>query len=151
MIDVQFEDYAFRTKKEAGKNFIFDIIRKKYVVLTPEEWVRQHWVHYLCKTMQYPKALIRVEMGLKVNDLQKRSDIVVFNRSGNPCLIVECKNPDVPITQKTFEQIANYNLTFRVSYLIVSNGVQTYCTQLNLHQKSFSHLDKIPSFIELDN
>ena len=113
-------------------NYIFDEIRRKYLVLTPEEWVRQHVVQYIIKEKGYPKALIKLEGGLKLNSLQKRTDIVVFNTQGEKILLVECKAPTVRITQNTFDQIARYNIIHKVPLLFVSNGLQHYACKINI-------------------
>lgn len=118
---------ALSLKKEEGKVYIFDIIRKKYVVLTPEEWVRQHFVHYLINGLKYPRALFRIEGALAYNTLQKRSDILVRNREGKPWMLVECKSPTIKLTQKAFNQIAVYNMTVGAMYLAVTNGMVHYC------------------------
>lgn len=128
---------------------IFDEIRKKFLVLTPEEWVRQHLVQFLISEKQFPRSLIKLEGGLKLNTLQKRTDIVVFSRSGESLLIVECKAPQVKITQEVFDQIARYNLVHKAEWLIVSNGLNHYCCKINFQDNSYSFLPEIPSFNQL--
>lgn len=125
---------------------IFDVIRKKYVVLTPEEWVRQHFVNYLINTMKYPKALFKVESGLKYNNMQKRSDIVVHNRSGNPWMLIECKSPDIKLTQKAFNQIAVYNMTIGARYLAITNGMLHYCCRAGNTSQDANFLESFPMF-----
>jgi predicted type IV restriction endonuclease len=120
---------AAATKKDQGKVWIFDIIRKKYIVLTPEEWVRQHFVHYLIHNLNYPKALFRVEGSLTYNRLQKRSDILIHDREGKPWMLVECKSPSIKLTQKAFNQIAVYNMTIGAKFLAVTNGMVHYCCE----------------------
>src|SRR5690554_7513928 len=105
---------------------IFDEIRKKFLVLTPEEWVRLHVVQFLIREHKYAKGLINVEKQLKVNNLSKRYDVVVFNKNGSVFMIVECKAPSVPIDQVTFDQVARYNLALKAQYLMVTNGLQHY-------------------------
>lgn len=144
-MNIQFPKYDFRLKKEKEQEFIFDNIRKKFVALTPEEWVRQHWIHFLIREKKYPRSMIAVEMSLKVNRLSKRCDLVVFGKSGQPVMIVECKAPEVKLTQKVFNQIARYNLTLKVKYLLVSNGAATLCSKINFKKKSFELLEEIPS------
>lgn len=114
-------------KKEGGKVWIFDIIRKKYIVLTPEEWVRQNFIHYMIRDLKYPRSLFRIEGALTYNSLQKRSDILVRNREGKPWMLVECKSPGIKLTQKAFNQIAVYNMTIGATYLAVTNGMVHYC------------------------
>ncbi len=138
--------YRQKTKIDGDKKLIFDIIRKKYVALTPEEWVRQNFIHYLINERNYPASLIAVEMTLKVNTVTKRCDIALFDNTGNPIVIVECKATDVKINQKTFEQIANYNIKLRVDYLIVTNGIDHYCCKIDYESNSFRFLKDIPYY-----
>jgi hypothetical protein len=142
---IKFSKYHFRIKKEGEQQFIFDIIRRKFVTLTPEEWVRQHWIHYLIEEANYPRSLIAVEMKIIVNELSKRCDIVVYNRDGKPFLIVECKSPDVMVSQKVFEQIARYNLTLQVKYLIVSNGKQHFGCEIDFEMRSYEFIEQLPA------
>jgi predicted type IV restriction endonuclease len=114
-------------RKDQGKVWIFDMIRKKYVVLTPEEWVRQHFVHYLINDLKYPRSLFRLEGALTYNSLQKRSDILIRDRQGKPWMLVECKSPAIKLTQKAFNQIAVYNMTIGATFLAVTNGMVHYC------------------------
>lgn len=139
-----FPKYEFRIRQKAGQAQIFDDIRKRYVVLTPEEWVRQHWLHYLIEEMRYPRSLIAVEMSLKLNKLSKRCDIVVFGRNGLPQMIVECKAAEVKLTQKVFDQIARYNLALHVRYLVVSNGVKNYCCEIEPEKMSYHFINALP-------
>ncbi|GAG33027.1 unnamed protein product, partial [marine sediment metagenome] len=118
--------YSFKIKSEGQRKYIFDGVRKKYIQLTPEEWVRQNFVQFLIQEKKYPESLISIEMFFKINKLMKRSDIVIFNKQGNPVVIVECKSPGVKISQDTFDQIARYNMKFKVDYLIVTNGINHY-------------------------
>ena len=138
--------YEYVLKKESGKIFILDILRKKYLVLTPEEWVRQHFIHYLVNALEYPKALIKVEAGLKFNRLQKRSDIVVFNRDGNPWMLVECKAPEYRLRQLTIEQAAVYNHTLKAQYIVITNGMTHICCEVNQGDGITVQLDGLPKF-----
>jgi hypothetical protein len=122
MLQLNFPAYEFRFKNSENKVQIFDVIRKKFVVLQPEEWVRQHLVHYLISEKKYPSSLINVEKQLTVNGLKKRYDIVVFNSDGSIEILVECKAPKIAINQITFNQIAQYNMNLNANYLMVSNG-----------------------------
>jgi hypothetical protein len=136
-----------KIRKEAGKNWIFDIIRKKYIVLTPEEWVRQHFIHHLIHDLHYPRSLFKVESGLLFNALQKRSDIVIHDRSGKPWMLVECKSPAIKLSQKAFNQISVYNMSIGAKYLAVTNGMVHYCCEAPvpggpaLFQSSFPEFD----------
>lgn len=138
--------YSFKIKTKEQNNYIFDKIRKKYILLTPEEWVRQNFVEYLILEKKFPKALISLEYSLKLNHLAKRSDIVVFNRQGFPETIVECKAADVKIEQKVFDQIVRYNMTLKANYLIVTNGINHYCCKINYENNSYTYLPEIPEY-----
>lgn len=146
MQQLNFPSYSFRLKSSENKTFIFDIIRKKHLVLTPEEWVRQHVIHYLHKEKKYPISLMAVEKQLKINSLNKRTDVVIFNRNGNPHIIIECKAPSVPITQKVFDQIAQYNLALQSDYLMVTNGLEHYYCQMDTENKTYVFLKEIPKY-----
>jgi len=148
-MEVQFGKYDFTITEVEGQSLIFDIIRKKNVVLTPEEWVRQHIVYYLINQHAFPKSLISLEKKLTLNELTKRTDIVLYNHSGQPLLIVECKAPEVKISQSTFNQVARYNLTLRVPYLWVTNGKSNFACKMDLATGSITFLEKLPSAVEL--
>ena len=138
--------FEYKIKKEAGKIWILDSIRRKYVVLTPEEWVRQHFIHYLINDFKYPKSLFRVESGLKYNNMSKRSDIVIHNRQGNAWMLVECKSPDIKLTQKAFNQVAVYNMTIGAKYLAVTNGMAHYCCEAKTAEQEAAFLTEFPQF-----
>ncbi len=138
--------YQFKLKEQAGKKYIFDEIRKKYLVLNPEEWVRQNFVRYLVTEKKYPKSLINIEKAMKLNNMVKRADIVCFDNFGRPNLIVECKAPSVKINQSVFNQIARYNMVLKVKYLVVTNGLQHYSCLINHANKSYSFLEEIPAY-----
>ena len=138
--------YSFKVKKEDDKYFIFDNFRKKHLVLTPEEWVRQHFAQYMVDQLGYPANLISLEYSLTVNKLIKRCDIVAFNRSGNPVVLVECKSTKVKIDQKVFDQIATYNMQLNVPVLVVTNGLSHYCCLVDTKNKSYSFLKDVPKF-----
>lgn len=140
--------YSFKLKSKENKTLIFDKFRKKYVILTPEEWVRQHVALYLLEEKKYPISLISVEKQLTINNLKKRSDILVFNTFGTPEIIVECKAPSVKITQETFDQIARYNLKLKANYLIVTNGLVHFFCQMDFDNESYVFLEEIPDFIK---
>lgn len=142
-------NYPHKIKQEKNKAYIFDFIRKKYLVLTPEEWVRQHFVHYLITQKKIPSSLIVIEKGLKLNEMQKRADVLVYDKTKNPLVLVECKAATVKITQETFNQIARYNMVFKVPYLIVTNGLQHFCCKIDFNKQSFAFLEDIPMFDEM--
>jgi len=139
-------EYSFRIKTTEGKSFIFDSLRKKFVRLTPEEWVRQNFVQFLVTEKKFSSSLIAVEAGVKVNNNPQRADMVVFNRLGNPALVAEFKAPEVKISQQTFDQIVRYNMQLKVKFLIVSNGLEHYCCQINYADNSYFYLPEIPDF-----
>ena len=146
MQKLNFPTYSFRFKNSENKRLIFDGIRKKFVVLQPEEWVRQHCVEYLIQVKNYPKSWINVEKELKINNLKKRYDIVVFNPDGSIHLVVECKAPTVPISQDTFDQIARYNLKLKATYLMVTNGINHYYCQMDFENERYAFLKDIPDY-----
>mgnify|MGYP002526915181 FL=1 len=137
---------ALKTKSVEGTIQVFDVIRKKYFVLTPEEWVRQHFIHYLNNEKNYPMGLMGVEKMIKYNALKTRADIVLYTREGKAKMIVECKAPNIKITQDTFNQIAKYNFKLKVEYLVVTNGMQHFCCRMDYENNSISFLDDIPTF-----
>lgn len=139
-------DFNFKIKNSENKMLIFDNLRKKYLVLTPEEWVRQHFVHYLISKKKYPVSLIAIEKQLTLNTRKKRTDILVFNQLGTPELIVECKAPSVKITQDTFDQIARYNLKLNANYLIVTNGLTHFYCKMDFKNKTYIFLKDIPAY-----
>ena len=133
-----------KVKKEAKQRFIFCVIRKKYLVLQPEELVRQLTIQYLIMNRAYNRNSIHVERGLTVNGLYRRTDIIVYDENIEPYLLVECKRPKVKITQAVFDQIARYNLTLKVKYLLVTNGIDTYCCEMNYEAQSYRFLTEVP-------
>ncbi|WP_298368790.1 type I restriction enzyme HsdR N-terminal domain-containing protein [uncultured Lutibacter sp.] len=141
--------YKFRIKSSENKYFIFDIIRKKNMVLTPEEWVRQHFVHFLIEEKKYPISLIAVEKKLTINKLTKRTDILIFDKNGKPDIIVECKAPSIKITQETFDQIARYNLQLNATYLIVTNGLEHFFCKMDKENECYIFLENIPSYNDI--
>ncbi len=138
--------YSFKLKSNENKTLIFDNLRKKDVVLTPEEWVRQHFVQFLIEEKNYPISLIAIEKQLTINNLKKRTDIVIFSSDGHPNIIVECKAPKIKITQATFDQIARYNLKLNAKYLIVTNGLQHFFCMLDKEKETYIFLQDIPSY-----
>ncbi len=138
--------HPFKLTEQNGQLYIFDLLRKKQLLLTPEEWVRQHFVQYLMQVKGYPKTLIKLEGGLKVNGMAKRSDIVIFNKLGQKALMVECKAPGVAITQKVFDQIALYNITHRIPLLAVSNGLHHYYCVIDFESSSYRFIEELPPY-----
>ncbi len=146
-LNLPVHDLSIRT--EAQNKYIFDIIRKKYLVLTPEEWVRQNFVHYLVEDLGYPASLMRTENGLKLYNTQKRSDIVVYSRNAEPLAVVECKATDVRITQETFNQVARYNINFKAPIIIATNGLNHYCARYHRGENRYEFLRGIPSYTQI--
>jgi len=146
MQELNLPSYNFRLKEENNIVFIFDAIRKKFVVLTPEEWVRQNFIRFLTEDKKYPASLVAVEIGLKYNQLRKRADVLIYNKAGQPHLMIECKAPEVKISQDTFHQIAAYNMSFKVNYLVVTNGLDHFCCKMDYTSNSYQFLQMIPDF-----
>lgn len=143
---LNFPSYTFRFKNKENKPAIFDEIRKKFVILQPEEWVRQHCVKFLLDNKKYPKSHINIEKKLTINQLTKRYDIVIFNTDGSIFLIVECKAPNVAINQQVFDQIARYNLSLNAEYLMVTNGLNHYYCQMDLSNERYIFLEDLPNY-----
>ena len=139
-------DTVLKTKLVEGITQVFDVVRKKYFKLTPEEWVRQNFIHYLNIEKNYPMGLMRVEKMIKYNNLQTRADIILYNKEGNPTMIVECKAPNVKITQEAFNQIAKYNFKLQVPLLVVTNGIQHFCCKMDYKTSEIKFLEEIPSY-----
>lgn len=146
MQDLNFPKFPFRFKNSENKLSIFDVIRKKFVILQPEEWVRQHCVHYLMTVKNYPISLINVEKELKLNGLKKRYDIVIYNPDGTIYLIVECKAPKIKIDQSTFDQIARYNMILKAEYLMLTNGLNHYYCLMDYQAEQYHFLQDIPNY-----
>lgn len=149
MVLLNFPEVSFRIRDGQKGTEIFDNIRKKFVYLTDEEWVRQNCIAHLINQKSYPASLISVEKALKVNGLIKRTDIVVFANDLKARMIVECKAPHIRITNEVFSQIARYNMTLKVKYLMVTNGIEHYCCWIDFENEKFSFLESIPDYIEL--
>ena len=148
MQQLNFPTYNFRFKNSENKVSIFDEIRKKFIILTPEEWVRQHVVQFLITEKKYPKSLINVEKVLKINGLRKRYDIVVFNTDGSIHILIECKAPEIKISQSTFDQIARYNMTMQARFLSVTNGLSHYFCQMDFENEKYTFLRDLPNYNE---
>lgn len=145
MQQLNFPHYSFRLKNSENKISIFDEIRKKFIILTPEEWVRQHVIRFLMEEKKYPKSYINVEKVLKINGLTKRYDIVVYKPDGGLFLLVECKAPQIDISQNTFDQIARYNMTLQSDYLMVTNGLKHYFCQMDYENNKYHFLKELPN------
>ncbi len=135
-----------KISQEAGKAMIFDVVRKKYIILTPEEWVRQHFSHYLINSLNYPKSLMKIEGGLTYNKLAKRSDIVVYNQTATPHILVECKSFKIALSQRVLEQVSIYNQTLRADYLAVTNGLHHLFFHVDFTSGKANRLDSLPEY-----
>lgn len=149
MLELNLPSFDINVKKIGGKLSILDPLRRKFVALTPEEWVRQHFVNFLLREKGYPAALIANEIQVDLNKLKKRCDSVVYDRDLSPLMIIEYKAPDVDITQQVFDQIVRYNIVLKVKYLIVSNGLNHYCCIMDYDKQSFNYLSNIPDYTDL--
>ena len=138
--------YPFKISKKEDKYFIFDEIRKKHLVLTPEEWVRQHFIQYLIQEKQFPASLLQIEGGLNLNQTKKRSDILVYNNLGEKIMVIECKAPSVALTQATFDQAARYNSVYKTGWLVVTNGLQHFYAKIDHLNESFLFVEELPEF-----
>jgi type I site-specific restriction endonuclease len=141
--------YSFRVRGKEGEEMILDTLRRKYVKLTPEEWVRQNFIQYLINEGKYPSGLLGIEVMFRFNKLKRRVDILVHDRSGKPIMIVECKSTDIKIDEEVFEQIATYNMKFKVPYLVVTNGMHHYACKMNCEESKYEYLLVIPLYEEL--
>lgn len=141
--------YQPKVKKFGSEVKIFDILRRKYVALTPEEWVRQHFIHFLIDFKGYNATLMANEVEVSLNGINKRCDSVLYSKELVPRMIIEYKRPGVKITQKVFDQICRYNIVLRVEYLIVSNGIDHYCCKIDYERQEYVFLEDIPSYSEL--
>lgn len=146
MVKLDLPEFDYQISKAEGKIWIFDIIRKKTVVLTPEEWVRQHIVHFFIDQLKYPKSLIKIETGLRYNQVQKRSDIIVYNRKGQPWLLMECKAPDLKLNQQAVMQVAVYNSNINAKYIALSNGMQHVCYEVKENVAETELLKVFPKY-----
>jgi hypothetical protein len=150
MVDLNLPEYEYKVKKrEDGSLAIWDRLRDRWVALTPEEWVRQHFVEWLINEKDYPFALMGNEVSLTQNGIARRCDTVVGDRTGQPLVIIEYKAPSINVTQKTFDQIVRYNMVLHAKYLIVSNGLSHYCCQIDYEKGRYKFLEEIPCYSEL--
>ncbi|MBQ5752272.1 MAG: type I restriction enzyme HsdR N-terminal domain-containing protein [Bacteroidaceae bacterium] len=146
MLALNLPRYEIKLRENEGKQQILDPLRKSFVALTPEEWVRQHFVNFLLNHKAYPAALMSNEVAITLNGMKRRCDTVIYDKALRPRAIIEYKAPTVKITKEVFAQISRYNLTLRVDYLIISNGLQHYCCKMNYEKQSFTFLQEIPSY-----
>lgn len=149
MLPLNLPSYSAKIQKRNGKNVIFDTLRQKFVALTPEEWVRQHFIHLLTDHKGYPKGLLANEIQLALNGTKKRCDTVLFNKDLSAKMIIEYKAPNIEITQAVFDQITRYNMVLKVEYLIVSNGINHYCCRIDYSTMKYTFLPEIPDFKDL--
>ena len=144
MIKIEFPKEQTKTRQRAGANEIFDAIRKKWLVLTPEEWVRQNILQFLLLKKNYPASLIAIEREIRLGELKKRCDIVIYNRNSEPWMIIECKEMNVSLSQKTIEQILRYHITLHAKFLVISNG--SYCFGFEKKEGQFMQINDFPEF-----
>ena len=149
MFRLNLPTYEIKIAQRGNKQLIFDFLRRKYVALTPEEWVRQHFVHYLVEHKGYPAGLLGNEIELNVGEKHLRCDSILYNKVAAPQMIIEYKAPTVSLTQRVFNQISTYNLLLHVDYLVVSNGLQHYCCKMDYEHQTYRFLDNIPDYQEL--
>lgn len=149
MFSLNLPDFQVKIAVTDGKKMVFDPLRRKYVALTPEEWVRQHFVHFLIQHKGYPSGLLANEVQLTLNGTRKRCDTVLYDRTRTPRMIIEYKAPTVPITRQVFDQITRYNIVLRVDYLIVSNGLEHYCCKVDYERFCCNFLKEIPDYAML--
>lgn len=141
--------YPFKITEQNGQLSLFDEVRKKDIIITPEEWVRQHFIQYLIRQKNYPKSLLKLEGGHKLYGKQKRSDIIAFNSAGQKVLLVECKAPSVPIDQKAFDQVARYNIVHKITLLAVTNGLQHYYCRINFEEQNYKFIEELPDYAHI--
>ena len=149
MYRLNLPQYEIKINRQGGKLYILDMLRRKYVSLTPEEWVRQHFVNFLISHKGYPQALMANEVELRAGDKRLRCDSVLYNKAAQPIMIIEYKAPTVQITQSVFDQITAYNQLLHVDYLIVSNGLQHYCCRMDYANRAYAFLTDIPTYADL--
>ncbi|MBQ8464006.1 MAG: type I restriction enzyme HsdR N-terminal domain-containing protein [Prevotella sp.] len=148
-MEINLPPYEIKFREQGGKRQIFDFLRRKYVALTPEEWVRQHFVHYLLTCKGYPKGLLANEVELVVGEKKLRCDTLLYSRALQPQMIVEYKSPEIELTQRVFDQITVYNFLLHVDYLVVSNGLQHFCCRMDYERQAYTFLQDIPDYADL--
>ena len=150
-MEINLPSYEIKLREKDGKREIFDFLRHRYVALTPEEWVRQHFVHYMVEHKGYPKGLLANEHELRMGEKRMRCDTLLYNNVLQPRMIIEYKAPDVSITQRVFDQITVYNMLLHVDYLIVSNGLQHFCCRMDYNRGTYTFLPDIRNYDEVKN
>jgi len=143
--------YEMRVREHDGRRQIFDFLRRRYVALTPEEWVRQHFVHFLVEHKGYPKGLLANEVELRVGEKRLRCDSVLYDKGLQPRMIIEYKAPDIVLTQRVFDQITSYNLLLHVDYLVISNGCKHHCCRMDYERRGYDFLPDIPEYAQISN
>jgi type I site-specific restriction endonuclease len=151
MLQLNLPEYKFRIKKQDEKLLIFDSQRKRYVSLTPEEWVRQHFIQFMIEAKGYPAAYLAIEKQLNLNGMKKRCDAILYDNTGQPIMIIEFKAPNVLISQATFDQVAVYNSKLNVDFFIISNGIEHYCCRVNIQTARYEFFPEIPHFSVLQS
>lgn len=146
MTGLNLPSFELKITKRNNKDYIFDRLRRQYVRLTPEEYVRQHFIHFLIEYRNYPQALLANEVGIEIGNVKKRCDTVLYDKHLNPLVVVEYKAPAIEITQKTFDQILRYNMTLQVPWMIVSNGMQHFCCKINIEEGTYRFEKDIPFY-----
>lgn len=146
LLPLNLPPYPFKISDQNGQLSLFDVIRKRNIIITPEEWVRQHFVQYLINQKKYPRTLIKLEGGHRLNGMAKRTDIMVYNPSGEKILLIECKAPSVTIDQKTFDQVARYNMVHKVKLLAVTNGLQHYYCNIDFEKSEYRFIEDLPVY-----
>jgi hypothetical protein len=142
MIKIAYPPYQPKIKKEEGKEFIFDEFRKRWIILNPEEWVRKNFLQYLTRVKKYPASLIAIEKEIRLGELKKRFDIMVYNKAVKPWMVIECKEMSQPLNETVLEQVLRYNITLNVSYLVITNG--TFCKAFSLIENKALEIDELP-------
>jgi hypothetical protein len=146
-VQLRYSTYSIPLRESGTQQQVFDVVRSKWVALTPEEWVRQHLLHFLIVDCRYPKGRISVEKKVRLNGMNKRSDIVLYDQEAGPVLLIECKAPDIELSDQTFRQASMYNLTLQVPYLMITNGREAICAQIDSARGQFQLLKGLPPFL----
>jgi len=149
MADLFFPNFNLKTRNESNKTLVYDELRKKWLQLTPEENVRQHLWKYLNIQFEYPKSLMAIEKKIIINKLEKRFDLLIYNKTGNPLMIAECKSPKIKLNQSTLEQILRYNIQLKATYLLITNGIELYCCHVDFKSGKMEFLKTIPMFNDI--
>lgn len=149
MNNLNLPSFQYKIKHIENKAYIYDILRKKFIVITPEEWVRQHFVNYLIGYLNYPKQLIANEVSIRLNSTSKRCDTVIYTKTLQPQMIIEYKSPDIELSQAVFDQVMRYNMVLRVKYIILSNGIKHICSRIDYENNRYIFLPEIPQYEDL--